>query len=138
ELAPHALGLQGERGTLETFSNRFPEAQAAFAAALQDNPADYVALTGRGLLRLKQGQPAAALDDFLRAGVMEPRYARARTWTGVAYYQLGRHQDAIGTLQQASALDDKDPVPYMLLAQIHADLFQPAEAVAAARAAVQR
>lgn len=138
ELAPHALGLQGERGTLETFSNRFPEAQAAFAAALQDNPADYVALTGRGLLRLKQGQPAAALDDFLRAGVMEPRYARARTWTGVAYYQLGRHQDAISTLQQASALDDKDPVPYMLLAQIHADLFQPAEAVAAARAAVQR
>ncbi len=137
-LDPHIAGAQGERGTLETFANRFAEAEAAFASALEDHPADYVALTGQGLLRLKQGQPEAALDDFLRAGVMEPRYARARTWTAVAYYQLGRHQDAITTLHQASALDDKDPLAYMLLAQIHTDLFQPGEAVQAARAAVER
>ena len=128
----------GELGTLETFVNQFTEAGAAFATALSDNPADYVALTGQGLLHLKQGQPQQALDAFLRAGVMEPRYARAKTWTAVAYYQLGRHQDALATLHQASQLDDKDPVPYMLLAQIHTDLFQPGEAVEAARAAVQR
>ncbi|CAN7608622.1 TonB-dependent receptor domain-containing protein [Acidovorax sp. LjRoot117] len=133
-----APGAYGELGTLETFVNQFTEAGAAFAAALGDNPADYVALTGQGLLHLKQGQPQQALDDFLRAGVMEPRYARAKTWTAVAYYQLGRHQDALATLHQASRLDDKDPVPYMLLAQIHTDLFQPGEAVEAARAAVER
>ncbi|RYF69383.1 MAG: tetratricopeptide repeat protein, partial [Comamonadaceae bacterium] len=133
-----APGAYGELGTLETFVNQFTEAGAAFAAALGDNPADYVALTGQGLLHLKQGQPQQALDDFLRAGVMEPRYARAKTWTAVAYYQLGRHQDALATLHQASRLDDKDPVPYMLLAQIHTDLFQPGEAVQAARAAVER
>lgn len=137
-LDPHIAGAQGERGTLETFANRFSEAEAAFASALDDHPADYVALTGQGLLRLKQGEPQAALDAFLRAGVMEPRYARAKTWTAVAYYQLGRHQDAITTLQQAAALDDRDPVPHMLLAQIYTDLFQPGEAVQAARAAVVR
>lgn len=137
-LAPHLAQAQGERGTLETFANRFTDAESAFQAALQDHSADYVALTGLGLLRLKQGQPEAALDAFLRAGVMEPRYARAKTWTAVAYYQLGRHQDAITTLHQAAALDDKDPVPHMLLAQIHTDLFQPGEAVAAARAGAQR
>ena len=137
-VSPQATGAYGELGTLETFVNQFTEAGQAFAAALGDNPADYVALTGQGLLHLKQGQPQAALDAFLRAGVMEPRYARAKTWTAVAYYQLGRHQDALATLHQASALDDKDPVPYMLLAQIHTDLFQPGEAVEAARAAVQR
>jgi tetratricopeptide (TPR) repeat protein len=138
QIDPHAAGAQGERGTLETFSNRFTEAESAFATALGDNPADYVALTGQGLLRLKQGQPGAALDAFLRAGVMEPRYARAKTWTAVAYYQLGRHQDAITTLEQAAALDDKDPLPHMLLAQIHTDLFQPGEALEAARTALQR
>lgn len=137
-LAPHLAQAQGERGTLETFANRFADAESAFQTALQDQNADYVALTGLGLLRLKQGQPEAALDAFLRAGLMEPRYARAKTWTAVAYYQLGRHQDAITTLQQAAALDDKDPVPHMLLAQIHTDLFQPGEAVAAARAGAQR
>lgn len=128
----------GEMGTLETFANQFTEAGAAFATALGDNPADYVALTGQGLLHLKRGAPEAALDAFLRAGVMEPRYARAKVWTAVAYYQLGRHPDALATLRQAIALDDKDPVPHLLLAQIHTDLFQTGEAVEAARAAVQR
>ncbi|WP_298210880.1 TonB-dependent receptor [Acidovorax sp.] len=137
-LAPQQPGTWGELGTLETFVNQFTEAETAFASALGDNPADYVALTGQGLLHLKQGQPQAALDAFLRAGVMEPRYARAKTWMAVAYYQLGRHQDALTTLQQASSLDDKDPVPYMMLAQIHTDLFQSGEAVEAARAAVVR
>lgn len=137
-LSPQQPGAWGELGTLETFVNQFTEAGAAFATALGDNPADYVALTGQGLLHLKQGHPQVALDAFLRAGVMEPRYARAKTWTAVAYYQLGRHQDALSTLHQAIVLDDKDPVPHMLLAQIHTDLFQPGEAVEAARAAVQR
>lgn len=137
-LDPQSPGAWGELGTLETFANQFTEAGQAFATALGDNPADYVALTGQGLLHLKQGHPAAALDAFLRAGVMEPRYARAKTWTAVAYYQLGRHQDALITLRQASSLDDKDPVPYMLLAQIHTDRFEAGEAVAAARAAVER
>jgi Flp pilus assembly protein TadD len=137
-LSPQSPGAWGELGTLETFANQFTEAGQAFATALGDNPADYVALTGQGLLHLKQGNPQAALDAFLRAGVMEPRYARAKAWTAVAYYQLGRHQDALATLRQASHLDDKDPVPYMLLAQIHTDLFQPGEAVEAARAAVER
>ncbi len=138
ELKPEGAGYRGELGTLETFTNRFGEADQAFAAALQQNPADYVAWTGLGLLRLKQGQPEAALDAFLRAGVMEPRYARAKTYTAVVYYQLGRHADAIEALHQASALDDKDPVPYLFLSQIHTDLYQPGEAVKASRDAVQR
>ena len=137
-LAPQQPGAYGELGTLETLVNQFTEAGAAFAAALGDNPADYVALTGQGLLHLKQGQPDQALDAFLRAGVMEPRYARAKTWTAVAYYQLGRHADAVGALEQAIALDDKDPVPHLLLARIHTDLFQPGDAVAAAREGVAR
>ncbi len=137
-LDPQVPGAYGELGTLETFVNQFTEAGQAFQTALGENPADYVALTGQGLLHLKQGNPAKALDAFLRAGVMEPRYARAKTWTAVAYYQLGRHADALATLRQAIALDDKDPVPHMLMAQIHTDLFQPGEAVDAARAAVER
>jgi Flp pilus assembly protein TadD len=138
KLQPQGTGYQGELGTLETFANRFSQAEQAFAAALAHNPADYVALTGLGLLRLKQGLPQQALDAFLRAGVMEPRYARAKTYTAVAYYQLGRHQDAIDTLQQSSQLDDKDPIPYLFLSQIFTDLLRPGEAVQASRDAVVR
>jgi Flp pilus assembly protein TadD len=137
-LNPEGPGYRGELGTLETYRNDLAQASVAFAAALADNPSDYVALTGRGLLHLKQGDPAAALEEFLRAGVMEPRYARAKTYTAVAYYQLERREDAIATLQQAIALDDKDPVPWLFLAQIYTDLFRAGDAVQAARAAVQR
>ena len=138
ELNPQGAGYRGELGTLETFANRFEQADAAFAKALEDNPADYVGWTGLGLLRLKQGRPQAALDAFLRAGVMEPRYARAKTYTGVAYYQLGRHADAIDTLRQSAVLDDKDPLPWVFLSQIYTDLFRAGDAVQASREAVQR
>lgn len=138
QIEPRGAGYRGELGTLETFRNALPQARAAFDTALADNPGDYVALTGRGLLHLKQGDPGRALDDFLRAGVIEPRYARARTYTAVAYYQLGRHQDAIATLEQAAMLDDKDPLPWLFLAQVHTDLFRAGDAVQASRRAVDR
>lgn len=137
-LNPDGAGYQGELGTLETFANRFAEAEKAFAAALAANPADYVALTGLGLLRLKQGHAAAALDCFLRAEVMEPRYARAKTYSAVAYYQLGRRDEAIAAMRHAAELDDKDPLPYLYLSQMYTDLFRPGDAVAASRDAVAR
>jgi tetratricopeptide (TPR) repeat protein len=138
EINPAGAGYQGELGTLETFANRFADAQAAFDRALAANPADYVALTGLGLLRLKRGEPEAALESFLRAGVLEPRYARARTYTAVAYYQLGRHADAIGTFRDAAALDEKDPLPYIYLTQVYTDLFRAGDAVEASREALAR
>jgi Flp pilus assembly protein TadD len=138
KLNPTGAGYEGELGTLETFVNHFRAAEQAFERALQANPADYVALTGMGLLRLKQGHPQEALDVLLRAGVMEPGYARAQVFTAVAYYQTGRHADAIATLYQAAALDDKDPVPYMFLSQIYIDLFRAGEAVQASREALRR
>ena len=72
--APGAVsGVYGELGTLETFVNQFTEAGAAFATALGDNPADYVALTGQGLLHLKQGQPEQALPAAVPSGTIPAR-----------------------------------------------------------------
>ncbi len=138
ELNPAGAGYQGELATLETFANRFDEAQKAFDRALASNPADYVAYTGLGLLRLKQGDAQGGLEALLRAGVLEPRYARARTYTAVAYYQLGRHADAIATFGEAAALDDKDPLPYLFLTQVYTDLFRAGDAVDASREALKR
>lgn len=138
EINPAGAGYQGELGTLETFANRFEEAQRAFDAALKANPGDYVALTGRGLARLKQGDAESALDACLRAGVLEPRYARAKAYTAVAYYQVGRHADAIATFREAAALDDKDPLPWLYLTQVYTDLFRAGDAVEASREAMKR
>jgi tetratricopeptide (TPR) repeat protein len=138
KLNPEGASYQGELGTLETFADRFGAAERAFSAALERNPADYVALTGLGLMRLKQNNPEAALEALLRAGVIEPRYARAKTYTAVAYYRLGRHADAEAALRQSAEADDKDPLPYILLTQIHTDLMRAGDAVEDSREALKR
>ena len=137
-LDPAGLGYQGELGTLESNAAEWSQADTAYRAALAANPADYVALTGLGVLELKRGHPEAALDHLLKAGTMEPRYARAHVYTAVAYWQLGDMKQAREELARASQIDDKDPLPYFMTAMIQGDLLQPADAVDAARAAMAR
>jgi len=136
-LRPEGAGYQGERGTLEPFATNLPEAEAAFQMALKTHASDFTALTGLGLLKLKQGEPAAALDAFLRAGVMEPRYARAQVYAAAAYYQLGYHRQALEVLARASEIDPLDPLPHLLSGVIHSDLLRPADAIAASREALR-
>ena len=91
-------GYRGELATLETFANQFTRAEASFRQALEQQPDDYVALTGLGVLQLKRGDPAGALESFLKAGVIEPRYARAALFSGMAHYQLREHIRAVELL----------------------------------------
>ena len=135
---PAGPGFLGEAGTLETFANNFAAARDAFDAALRAQPDDYVALTGRGLLRLKRGDADAALDDFLKVGVIEPAYARAALYTGIAYYQQGRRRQADEMFRRAAGLDPRDPLPHLLLSVVATDAVEPGAAVRAAREAAAR
>jgi Flp pilus assembly protein TadD len=135
---PHGPGFRGELGTLETFADNFVDAEAAFAAASSDAPDDYVALTGLGLMQLKRGDTQEALQSFLKAGVIEPRYARAALYAGVAYYQLGRRADADFMFRRAAELDRRDPLPYVLISMAATDVLDLGEAVRAAQEAQRR
>ena len=137
ERDPRGAGYQGELGTLETFAWRLDDADRAFSAALAANPSDYVALTGLGVLQLKRGEREQALESFLRAGTLEPRYARARMYAGVANYQLGRTDLALRELGRASELDDKDPLPHLFASMILTDQYRISEAIAEARTAMR-
>lgn len=132
---PKGPGYRGEMGTVETLANNFGAAKREFAQALADRSGDYVALTGRALLALKEGREPEALDLLLRATLIEPRYARAHVYLGVTYHRLGRHDDAVRALRKASELDAKDPLPYLMQSAIYTDLYEPPRAMAAARTA---
>jgi tetratricopeptide (TPR) repeat protein len=129
---------RGELGTLETFASNFEAARAHYDLALKNQPDDYVALTGLGLLLLKGGEPERALENLLRANVIEPKYARAVIYTAVAYYQLGRHRVALETLERAAELDPRDPLPHQLKSIIHFDSIELGRSIEAARDALQR
>lgn len=135
DLNPDGVGYRGELGTLETFANNFDAAAENFKLALQHNPDDYIALTGDGVRLLKQGETDAALQRLLKAGLLEPRHARAHLYTAIAYYQGGRHQAALDEIAKAEKLDAHDPLPAMIAAMIHTDYFDMEQAVAASRRA---
>lgn len=137
-LAPQAPGYHGERATLLALTGSLVAARAAFADALQRQPDDYLALTGLGILQLKTGATREALDSFLKAGVIEPRFARAQLYIGVAYYQLGNQQRAVESIRKAAELDDKDPLPYVMLSLMQGDNLELADAVDSARLAQER
>ena len=138
KLQAEGPGYAGELGSLETFANELGAADNAFRAALEKSPDDYVALTGLGVLQLKRGQPEAALESFLKAGLIEPRYARAHLFSAAAHYELGDAARAIEALRKASSLDDKDPLPYLMESLVHFDALELGKAIESSRSAQQR
>lgn len=127
-----------QRGTLETFADDFESARGFYEQALSATPDNYIALTGRGILKLKTGDSSGALEDFMRAGVIEPRYGRAWLYSAAAFYQLGETQHAREALRKAAQLDPRDPLPHVMLGLIASDQMNLGQAVDAARDAQER
>ncbi|MCK6406775.1 MAG: tetratricopeptide repeat protein [Rhodocyclaceae bacterium] len=137
-LNPGDSSYHAEAGTLEAFADNYALAEAAFNEALRLRADDYVALVGRGVMRLKQGQVDDAMSDFLAASLIEPRYARAHLYAGIAHYQNGNAGRAIESFDRAAELDPKDPLPPLYASMIHTDAFDVAAAIASARTAQER
>lgn len=129
---------EGELAWVDTLADDLAAARSRFDAALAADPSDYVALTGLGYLALKRGDTEEALHHLLAANVIEPRYARAVQYLGIAYYQQGRQRPALDMLARAAELDPHDPMPYFLTSLIHQDHWQPGEAVRAAIQSMER
>lgn len=127
-----------EKATVETFANRFSAAEQALAQSLGLQPANAVALTGKGVLLLKQGKTEAAIQEFLKASLLEPRYARVLVYLAIAYYQQGSAELALYTLELAKEIDEKDPFPWFLESTIRKELFQPGASMQASRNAMER
>jgi len=138
EQAPEQAQYFGELATAYSFANELVAASAAYEAAQQLDPDNYVSLTGKGILELKQGQTETALRTFLKASLIEPNYARAQLYMGIANYQLGRTATALSDLQRAAELDPLDPLPWLITSLIHNDQFEPRLAINASRNALAR
>ena len=127
-----------ELAAVETFAGNLGEAETRYDALLARNSANYLALTGRGINRLKAGDASGALEDFLQAGLVEPRYARAWLYQGVAFYRLGEAYRAEQAFLKAEALDVRDPVPHMMASQTATDALDYPRAINEAREAQRK
>ena len=135
---PDLSKATAELAAAETFAGNLAASAALLDALLQREPDNYVALTVRGINRLKAGATPEALEDFLRAGLIEPRYARAWLYSGVAFYRLGETGRAVEAFRRAGELDERDPASRFFAGIVAGDALDYGAAIDSARAAQER
>lgn len=135
---PQLAKASAELAAVETFAGNLAAAEKLLGDLLAREPDNYVALTARGINRLKAKRTNDALDDFMRAGLVEPRYARAWLYSGVAFYQLGETGRALQAFKRAAALDAHDPIPHLLQSVVEADALDYGASIEAAGEAQER
>lgn len=138
ELAPHHSAYRAELAVADAEALHLQAAKAGVDTALGQAGGDYVALAAAGLVALKQGQPAQARTQLLKALVIEPRYAQAHMWLAVAEYQLGEWGAAFDALERARQADPNDPIPWQIESILRNDNGESVAAIAAAREALAR
>jgi tetratricopeptide (TPR) repeat protein len=138
KVSPNNATVLAELGFVEAYAYDLPRSRELLDRALAARADDFATWTSLGYARLRSGDPQGALDALLRATLLEPRQARAHIYLGIAYWQLGRFDDAMKEMRTASVHDPKDPLPYQYLAMMQSDLMQPGEALAAARESIAR
>lgn len=135
---PHLSKAAAELASAETFAGDLDTAEKLLGDLLAREPDNYVALTARGINRLKAKRTNEALEDFLRVGLIEPRYARAWLYSGVAFYQLGESDRALQAFKRAAMLDGHDPLPHLLQSVVEADALAYGAAIKSAGEAQER
>lgn len=124
-----------ERASVETFAGNLADGRKRLENLIAGEPDNYVAQTALGVNLLKSGKSKEALDAFLKAGMIEPRYARAWLFSGVAFYQLGERYRAVQAFRKAAELDAKDPLPHLLESLAIVDTLDYGAAIEAAQQA---
>lgn len=94
-------------------AGRFPQALAAYEAALLLDPGEAYTHTGKGLVLCELALYEQALASFERAITLDPTDAYAYVCTGLALRMLGNYEQALDTYQHAIALDHSDAAAYL-------------------------
>jgi tetratricopeptide (TPR) repeat protein len=135
---PYRALFHATQGSIWSVAARRQEADAAFeqALSLEANQSD--ALRGEGVLRLEEGDNAAAIDLLRKAEVVDPENNDGTILLGVAEYQVGAVADARKILNNAARTDPNDPVPPLMLSVIAQDHALADAAILHAREAEAR
>jgi Flp pilus assembly protein TadD len=114
--------LRADLGALYGAIGDLASAEEQFRKALQLQPNDPSALTGLGNLKLKQGQPEAAVELLEQAVKLVPTAHEPHFLLGSAYNGTERFEDAVRELTTAIRLGGSDPEIYYHLARAYGRL----------------
>jgi len=134
---PRESRFWARRGTLMNWVEDIKRARKDYEQATELSPVDYQSLDGLGFLALKEGRTEEAIQYFLRASVIEPRFAEPHVFLAIAYYQREEFDRALEELGLARQLDPRDPVPHIIAYLIYQDTYRNFEAVREATKALE-
>ncbi|KAM4634971.1 tetratricopeptide repeat protein 28 [Polymixia lowei] len=78
-----------------------------YSEALSADPQNCILYSNRSAAHLRLGQYSTALDDALKARLINPKWPKAYFRQGVALQYLGRHADALAAFASGLAQDPK-------------------------------
>ncbi|XP_026210206.1 tetratricopeptide repeat protein 28-like [Anabas testudineus] len=78
-----------------------------YSEALSADPQNCILYSNRSAAYLRQGQYNTALDDAIKARLINPKWPKAYFRQGVALQYLGRHADALAAFASGLAQDPK-------------------------------
>ena len=114
-VTPPNLRIEHNLGVAFGASDRYDEAAAHFAKALQIDPNFYDGLVAMGVTRAHQGRLPEAIEHFRAAIYSQPDLPKARVQLAHALWNQNQDQAALEEMRRASQLAPKD-------ADIQADL----------------
>ncbi|XP_056592434.1 tetratricopeptide repeat protein 28 isoform X2 [Triplophysa dalaica] len=85
----------------------FQTAVKLYGEALRADPQNCILYSNRSAAHLKLGQYQTALDDAVKARLLNPKWPKAYFRQGVALQYLGRHADALAAFASGLAQDPK-------------------------------
>ena len=118
------------RGVAYARLQRYPEAEADHARAIELDPRHAFAWTGPAAVYNDLGRLAQALQDSSRAIELDPEYADGWNTRGIAYHRLAQPAKALADLLKAVELNPKHAHAWHNCGIVHNRLGQSGEAVA--------
>ena len=137
EANPDSHASWSKRGMLMNWLEDIRKSEAEFRTAADLNSADYQAIDGLGFIALKSGKTQEAIQYFLRASTLEPKFAEPHIFLAIAYYQLEDVGRAMEELQLAMVLDPRDPVPHVIRYIMYQDRYRPFDSIQEATRALE-
>ena len=140
DLAQKALSLEESDaaahrllGTVYLKWQQYSLAASELERALKLNPNNADSYDALGAVRLYTGQSQAAIEAVETALRFNPNFdVTSYVHLGLAYYMMGRYDDAIKIIEKSLGRNPDLVVHYVLLAAAHAQANHPDDAVRAA------
>ena len=101
-------------GWLAKDNFRYEEALEWVRKSLSINSTDLETVFLKGIIHFEHKESKQAINDFTRCLELRPDYGRACFFMGMSYFQLGRLDDAIASMERAINFGGDINAPYLL------------------------